>query len=113
MTYEIIIEPKIDVDEEIVRYYARHVPKQGSKDQEKQEKQVPVDSQKGLYRHIQTGQKATPQDRSACRQHQCCQSIATDKKLSPEFPVLCLSIPVNRSTQCCRQTKKTFRYGKF
>ncbi|MQL91721.1 hypothetical protein Taro_024338, partial [Colocasia esculenta] len=96
-----------------VRYYTRHVPKQGSKDQEKQENQVLVDSQKGPCRQLQTGQKAIPQDRTACRQHQCHLSIATDRKLSPELPVLCLSAPVDRSTQCCRQTKKTFRYGKF
>ncbi|MQL99513.1 hypothetical protein Taro_032234 [Colocasia esculenta] len=96
-----------------VRYYARHVSKQGSKDQEKQEKHVPDDSQKGPCRQMLTVQKAIPQDRSACRQHQCRLSTAFDRKLSPELPVLCLSTPVDRSTQCCRQTKKTFRFKKF
>ncbi|MQL82237.1 hypothetical protein Taro_014701 [Colocasia esculenta] len=96
-----------------VRYYARHVPRQGSEDQEKQEIQAPVDSQKGPCRQLQSGQKAIPQDKSVCRQHQCRLSTATDRKLSPELPVLCLSTPVVRSTQCCRQMKKTFKFRKF
>ncbi|MQL99525.1 hypothetical protein Taro_032254 [Colocasia esculenta] len=96
-----------------VRDCARHVPRQGSKDQEKHEKQVPVDSHKGPCRQLHTGQKDTTQDRSACRQHQCRLSTAFDRKLSPELPVIYLSTPVDRSIQCCRQTKKTFRFGKF